>query len=51
MLFAFVGKIYKELHINLEENKKLKEVVSMYKSTCRELKLRVGQNMADLIKR
>lgn len=32
-----------------EENEQLKKVVGMYKMTCRELRLKVGQSMADLI--
>ncbi len=33
----------------MEENKELKRVVSMYKITCRELKLKVGQTMGEIM--
>ena len=42
--------LYKEHHTSMEENDQLKKVVGMYKLTCRELRLKVGQSMAELIK-
>ena len=45
-----VTYLYKEHHATMEENEQCKRVVGMYKITCRELRLRVGQSMAELIK-